>query len=453
MSSKVEKLVDEIKLWRIDDDGTLRLKFHEGQAAAWKSTWEDAVRFTFMFAGTQGGKTSFGPWWLWKAITTFGKGDYLAVTASYDLFKLKMLPELRTVFEHVIGWRDDGVARGRYWSGGRVIELRDPATNEFWAKRSDDPMWGRIILRSAASPGGLEAATANAAWLDECGMDTFGVEDWEAVQRRLSLSQGPVLGTTTLYNVGWTKTEIQDQFEAGDSDFRVVQYSSHINPAFPRVEYDRAKKRLPGWRFSMFYDGLFSRPATLIYGCWKDGYVVQPGKFPSHWRRGIGVDFGGANVAILWAAEEPSTDEHESVWHIYGEWLGGGDTTAAYVKRARDGLIGARTFLTGGGAKSESQQRRDWKAAGLRIDEPPISDLEGGISNVVGYIKTGRIRVWDTCTGLRDELGTYQRKLDKDGQVTDEIVSKRSYHRLDALRYLLARIEGKIKRQAKSMRG
>ena len=449
---EIEQVADEIKLWTVDDTGSLHLSFHRGQEEAWKSTWADNVRFTFMFAGSQGGKTSFGPWWLWKAITTYGKGDYLAVTASYDLFKLKMLPELRTVFERVIGWRDDGVPMGRYWSGGRVIEIRDPATNEFWAKRSEDPMWGRIILRSAASPGGLEAATARAAWLDECGMDTFGIEDWEAVQRRLSLSQGPVLGTTTLYNVGWTKSEVQDQFEGGDPNFRVVQYSSHINPAFPRDEYERAKKRLPAWRFSMFYDGLFSRPATLIYGVFEDWMVVQPSRLPPHWRRAVGVDFGGANVAILWLAEEPSTDDSPSIWHVYAEWLGGNDTTAAYVKRAREGLIGARTFITAGGAKSESQQRRDWAAAGLKIDEPPISDLEGGISNVVGYIKEGRLRIWDTCTGLRDELGTYQRRLDKDGKVTDEILQKRTFHRLDALRYALARVQGTKKKQAGSMR-
>ncbi|MBU2685550.1 MAG: hypothetical protein KKF27_20105, partial [Gammaproteobacteria bacterium] len=117
-----------------------------------------------MLSGKQGGKTSFAPWWLWREIQhpeRGGSGDYIAATSTYDLFKLKMLPELRICFEQILGV-------GRYWSGDRIIELRDPDTGRFWAKRADDPMWGRVVLRSAQASGGLEAATAKAAWLDEC---------------------------------------------------------------------------------------------------------------------------------------------------------------------------------------------------------------------------------------------------------------------------------------------
>ncbi len=42
------------------------------------------------------------------------------------------------------------------------MEFRNPHTGQFVAKRSDDKMWGRIILRAATagSGGGLESATA-----------------------------------------------------------------------------------------------------------------------------------------------------------------------------------------------------------------------------------------------------------------------------------------------------
>lgn len=48
----------ERNLWRFDEDGQIQLDFHPGQARAWLSK----ARFVFMLAGTQGGKTSFGPW-------------------------------------------------------------------------------------------------------------------------------------------------------------------------------------------------------------------------------------------------------------------------------------------------------------------------------------------------------------------------------------------------------
>jgi hypothetical protein len=134
-------------LWKIEDD-KLILPFHKGQAKAWRSE----KRFIFVLAGTQSGKTSWLPFWLEREIrqtaSPTGGNDYIATTASYDLFKLKFLPEIRSIFEHVL-------RIGRYWSGERVIELKDPAKG-FWANAMTR-MYGRIILRSAASPGGLES--------------------------------------------------------------------------------------------------------------------------------------------------------------------------------------------------------------------------------------------------------------------------------------------------------
>src|SRR6476661_7239970 len=124
-----------MQLWSLDD-GVLTLNLHPGQARAWRS----ARRIIAVLAGTQSGKTSYLPWWLWREIGRKGAGDYLAVTGSYDLFKLKFLPTMREVFEHILRC-------GRYWASDRILELADPATGKFRANRADDPMWGRIILR------------------------------------------------------------------------------------------------------------------------------------------------------------------------------------------------------------------------------------------------------------------------------------------------------------------
>jgi hypothetical protein len=149
---------------------------------------------------------------------------------------------------------------GRYWSGAGVIELIDPTTGKFWANRSSDRMWGRIILRSAMAKGGLESTTAAAAWLDEAGQDAFTQQTWEAILRRLSLYQGRVLITTTLYqNHGWLKT-LNDMWLAGDKDIDVIQFDSTQNPAFSTEELERAKRTMQGWRFDLFYRGRFSVP-------------------------------------------------------------------------------------------------------------------------------------------------------------------------------------------------
>lgn len=408
------------RLWRIED-GHPHLSLHPGQKQAWNST----RRFIAIIAGTQSGKTSFLPWWLAREIETCGPGDYIAATASFDLFKLKFLPAIREVFEHITRW-------GRYWAADRVIELADPEKG-FLAKQSTDPMWGRIILRSASAGGGLESATAKAALLDEAGQDEFAVEDWEAVLRRLSLSQGRVLLGTTPYNLAWLKTEIYDRWVAGHPDYEVVQFASTMNPLFPQAEMDRARATMPAWRFAMMYQGRFERPAGLIYDCFNpDLHKVDPFPIPPDWLHYAGADFGGVNTAMLWLAYDRSADRY----FLFDESLTGGLTTREHAQSAREKAIGRKLMGAWGGAKSEEQTRRDFTQEGFRIREPLIWEVEPGIERVYRLIKEDRLFVFSTCTGTLDELGSYRRKLDPSGQPTEEIADKRKYHHLDGLRYL-----------------
>jgi hypothetical protein len=242
---------------------------------------------------------------------------------------LKMLPEIRYVFEDICKW-------GRYWAGDKILELSDPHTGKFLAKRSDDPMWARIILRSANAEGGLESATAKAAWLDECGQDGFTLESWQAVLRRLAINQGRALGTTTPYNLGWLKSEIYDQWEAGDRDYDVIQFASTVNPIFPQAEFERAKRTMQDWLFQMFYEGKLARPGHLIYKCFTDAMIVAPFAIPRQWRRIVGVDFGGANQALVWLAEDPKTSQ----WFLYDESIEGGLSTVDHVRHAQKKLEG-----------------------------------------------------------------------------------------------------------------
>ena len=388
-----------------------------------------------MLAGTQGGKTSFGPWWLYREIygmgdrPGLGAGDYLAVTTSFDLFKLKMLPEIRTVFEEVM-------QVGRYWAGDRIIELRDPRSGKF----SDEShrMWGRIMLRSANSPSGLEAATAKAAWLDEVGQDEWDVTVFESILRRLSLYQGRVLGTSTVYNSGWLKSEWFDRWVNGDRTYSVVQFESVMNPMFPMEEFMRAKNTMPTWRFEMFYRGNFARPAGLIYDCLTDEMIVEPFEIPTEWPGIVGVDFGGANTATIWLAY----DERNDVWYAHHESLEGNMSSAEHAEKMLAKAGKRISFLTFcGGALSETQSRMDFGAGGVNVYKPLVSDVEGGISRVIGLIKMDKFRVFRSMAGLRHEFATYRRKLADDGQPSDDIMLKSTFHRLDALRYAVTRID------------
>lgn len=219
----------------------------------------------------------------------------------------------------------------------------------------------------------------------------------------------------------------------------MIQFASIANPAFPQAEYERARATLPTWRFRLFYQGELVRPAGLIYADFVDelrelgGHLVAPFVIPPEWPRYGGIDFGAVHTARLLAAEDPVAQ----VLYLYSESLGGGKTTAEHAAAALAAVAGTNLHTWHGGSKSETQQRLDWQAAGVAVREPAVADVEAGIDSVTALIKTHRLYVFTTCSGLRDELGTYARQVDPlSGEPTELIAAKATFHRLDALRYL-----------------
>ena len=395
-----------INLYQVENE-KLTINLHAGQTQAWDSE----KRFIFIIAGTQSGKTSFLPLWLDREINGKGEGDYLAVTSTYDLLKMKFLPELQNYFVHLFGWE--------YSASEKTI-----------FRQYKPRMFTRIICRSADAEGGLESASGKGALFDECGQDGVKVGAWEAILRRLSLSQGRVLAGTTPYNMGWLKTQIFDKWRAGDPNIQVIQFKSTMNPSFPMEEYERARRDLPTWKFEMFYNGEFTRPAGMIYEDFNQNHIVPAFNIPADWPRYLGVDFGAVHTCNVWIAQDPAS----GLYYLYRERLVGNKTTEQHVTEIKQ--YNEYNLRTWGGAKSETQQRMDWSAAGLSVMEPLIWEVEPGINRVIALLKNKRLFIFDICIGTIDQFGTYSRILDANGQPTEKIKDKETYHYVDAVRYV-----------------
>ena len=402
----------------------IRARLHPGQSAAMKS----AARFTLMLAGSQGGKTVLGPLWLEREIRLRGAGDYMAVTSTYTLLKQKMLPEFLRLFEQTL-------KLGKWSKADRVFTFHDGET--------------RVMFGSATNPESLESATAKAAWLDEVGQNQFRLESWDAVQRRLAINEGRVLLTTTPYNSGWLKSEVYDRATNGDADYRVIQFASTLNPSFPQAEMARVERTQQSWKVRMFYKGQFDRPPSAIYPDYIDEYIDRgghlvsakyfPNGIPHWWPRFLGMDFGGSNLAKIYLAQDPMS----GVYYAYHEDLGGNLTVEKHTAQVWQTLAGGMLVGVWGGTKSEEAWRIEFSTKGLLILPPPVFDVELGIDAVTGLLKERKLLVLDTMRGLRDELGTYSRKMLPDGTVLSEIEHKNRFHRLDALRYLALGLHGR----------
>ena len=412
----------------------VHMYLHPGQMRAWHSD----RRFVFMIAGKQSGKTIFGPLWLFREILEHGKGDYLAISATADLFILKLLPALKQFFVN-----DLGIAK--YWAGDRVLELCDLDSGHFGAVTASDheKMHTRIILRTAESEAGMQSASCKAAWMDEPGLYKNTV--YKDVRGRLSLAAGPALGTTTPYEMNWLKKEIYDPWENGDPEIDVINFVSTVNPLFSQAEYDSLQRNMQPYQFALDYQGSFGRPPAAIYEDFVDalredgGHKVKRFVIPHEWPRMVAVDPGIVNPGKEWVAHDP----REDVFYLYRAAKGGKRRDAKEharddVQLAKDGS--ERVIWWAVGAKSEKYWREDYKSAGAAgVREPDTMDVEEGIDRVTQLIRQHRLYVMDDLRDLIDEMMSYSREI-KNGEVTKNIKDKATFHLMDALRYFAVQV-------------
>jgi hypothetical protein len=154
------------------------------------------------------------------------------------------------------------------------------------------------------------------------------------------------------------------------------------------------------------------------------------------WRRYMGLDFGGVNTAALFYAQEPNTPR----LFLYREYHAGGRTAEEHKVK----LVAGEPMipLVVGGSKSEGQWRREFSRAGLPVASPTISEVDLGIQRVYGAHKRGEIIVFDDLHGYLDQKQTYSRKLDPNGESTEAIEDKETFHFMDAERYIVGKLKG-----------
>ncbi len=427
-------------------DGTLRVNLHKGQTEAWDAT----ERYPVVSAGTQSGKTSFGPHWLEREISRWTErglnesGDFMAVSATYPLMNLKMLPEFLQVFKVLLNL-------GTYKASDRVFESSE--------KLRGGPLW-KVFLGSAENPDSLESATAWAAWLDEPGQKRFRRESMEAIDRRVSLHRGRILFTTTPYVFGWFKREVYDRALRCEPDYKMINFKSIMNPAFSVEEYNDRKSKLPRWKFRMFYDGIFERPAGQIYDSFNTETQIKPRKdIPLSWNRYCGVDFGPVHTAILFYAVEPVTgniwlyrailsDSKKSTHENVVEWR-------KQMHRDPKGNIDELIVKTVGGAHGESGWRDAYSAEGWPIVESKITgpgSVELQIDRVYALNKLNKVYVFHDLKEYLDEKESFSRELDDNYEPTEKIEDEADYHYMSAERYILSDFTPETVKQGSDIR-
>lgn len=297
--------------------------------------------------------------------------------------------------------------------------------------------YGQIYLASVDNPDSMQGAAVKGVALDEAGMDQLLA--FQTAIQRTSMMKGQVLITTTPYNMGWLKSEIWDK---KGPDIHVETWKSIDRPGFPRESYEYAKKHLPPWRFAMMYDGRFERPAGIIYSAFDENVcLIDRFEIPKHWLIYTAHDFGGANPAAMFYAQDLSTGLFYA-WHEYlpGAGLSTYDHVTAF-KKITDGYNVIKR--AGGNATTEEEIRGNYTSHGWPIQGPdPLNKTkELQIDKVIGLHQLNKVYVFRDLIHYLDEKRSFSRELNDDGLPTERIHNESTYHLIAAERVLFSHIK------------
>ena len=366
-------------------------------------------------AGCGGGKTSLGYWWLHSRMEAYPGFTWAMAEPTFSLLSRVIL---------------------------NTSDMQRPTIEQYFASVGHHPQYhavdrilqtdfGQIFLGSADNPDSMQGAAVKGYWLDEAGLMRLGA--YQTALQRTSMQEGQVLLTTTPYNLGWLKREVADK---ANGDICVRRWKSIDRPGFPRESYERMRQRLPYWRFAMLYEAQFERPAGLIYDCFNEACIKPRKNIPDSWSWYVGHDFGGVNPAAMLYAIDPATSE---IWGV-AEYLPGPKSVADQVIDLKTLTKGRTVVKCIGGSHQETGWRDDYTAHGWPVFEPQpqFREVEVGINRVYALHRQNKLFVFNDLHAYLDEKMSYSRKLDDNGEPTDEIEDKERYHLLDAERYILS---------------
>ncbi len=414
---------------------------HYGQVEAWGAT----ERIVVLLAGTQGGKTTEGARLFLREIQRTAvpgePNDYLIVGPNTELLLKKAIPEFLNL---TCNRSDPRYDLADYKTQRRIIVFTPEGSKKLIGQVCDIT----VFIGYATKPDSLEAASYKAIWPDECGMEDFKKQSWEALDRRSAIHGARIFLTTTPYVIkGWLK-KICDH---PDEETFVISFPSTANPKFPKKTLEKMKRNWSDARYKMFCLAEWAQPHGAVYDCFentvggKDGKtnVCEPFTIPKGWKRHVGTDFGKVNMAAVFIAEAP-----DRMLYVYGTYRSGGMTTQEHAKLiSKKGLsmhkhkkedeVVFEHSIGGTWTGEDPEFRRDFINAGFEVHRPPIKGLEVGISRVYRQFKTRKLKIFSDCKDLIAESVGYARKVNEYDETLTEISNKETYHLLDALRYLV----------------
>lgn len=273
----------------------------------------------------------------------------------------------------------------------------------------------------------FQAATLDLCWVDEeIPFDVFN-----ECMVRLLVKEGlmlvsftPLKGTTDIIR----SLSVDGVFTEGQlpNGAYVVRCSMRDVGHITKEQVDALEASTPPFLRQARIDGIPALGAGAIYPVPEDVFVIDPQPIPKHWPRLYGMDVGSKTAAV-WLAINPDQDEMWAFGEYYREDAEP-SIHAAGIKAKGQWIPGAIDPASRGRSQIDGQRLMEmYQELDLKLSKADNA-VEAGLYTVWELLSTGRLKIFNTCTGLLQEMRAYHR--DEKGRVV-----KKFDHRCDSLRY------------------
>lgn len=225
--------------------------------------------------------------------------------------------------------------------------------------------------------------------------------------------------------------------------WQAFHFTSFDNPHISKAALDGIMGEMPSvttYRREILAEDDEMQAIELVYGKFNEATNLIP-RFPlddeahKHWPRFVGHDFGGANPAALFFAQDPAT----GYFYGYQEYLPGpGFSTSQHVAEFKRMTEGATVLKRAGGSPQEDEVRQGYTAHGWPIQAPKIHRVGPQVDRVIGLMELNKLFVFNDLVYYLEEIQNCLWKRDNEGVLTDEIRDEQRFHLCACARYILS---------------
>lgn len=279
----------------------------------------------------------------------------------------------------------------------------------------------------------LKLGSLNLGWVGIDEAIETNDEDWKMLEGRLRLP-GVLHQIFAATNPGAPAHYLYRMFFQ-EKRGEVYQSGSLDNPELPE-DYKKRLREFEGTYFQRNVMGQWAGMEGLVYSSFNERVCCIPRfEIPKNWLIYSGHDFGDANPAALFYAQDPMT----GYFYLFAEYLpGGGRSIYDHVQEFKKVVMGYNVVERCGGSHQEEQIREGYTAQGWPITEPKHSaDRKYQIQKVQGMHRLNKVYVFfDMKEYLKEKLSFCYPKLGD--QLGDDPQDEKRFHLMAAERYILS---------------